>query len=489
MVLTVLNGYPGSLWKTLLSVLSYVQNNLSPNTSASSQQVLVNAIATTFRNGRDCFDANAYASAWNQEYALLLPILSSGVTTDDTTLSYVVNRILALQGATIAVSKLASPIFAPVSVLNTGVPVVSNPNLVEFLMEFQYETPPAALLAALPVNYPAAFAAAAQAQAVAWQTLGAALLAQGLTSGSTYDAVQRQAAVSLEAANAANTITVSTTSDPTETWNRLISMASLTRIGSVYIANATTQTNQQLNIARFVTCQTLDVFNVLLLKLRQYIPAALRVVTLRNSDTLVSLAARELGNFELWPSIAILNSLSPPYIAPIGSAPIAGLAVPGQQLFIPTDAATAATTNQSVTTQVPTYENNYLGIDLYLGPMSQAEMLPWTGDFTLISGYNNLQNALLRRLKTTLGSLVFHPQYGSRIPPEVGAVTTAAVSGYLKAYAEAAIVSDPRIYQVTSITATVNTADYGVQITATATPNGSENTSVSVNEVLQPNGN
>ncbi len=224
------------------------------------------------------------------------------------------------------------------------------------------------------------------------------------------------------------------------------------------------------------------------MRLRQYLPAQLRVATLLNSDTLVSFAARELGNFELWPTVAILNNLVPPYIGAINSPPVAGIALPGQKLFVPinTSSASATTPSQAITTQVPTYENNYLGVDIYLGPLGQNDMTQWTGDFNLISGYQNLQNAILRRLQTTIGNLMFHPNYGSRIPPEIGNIMTSATAGYIKAYAESAILTDPRVYEVTNVTATADTTVYAVGITATVTPNGGNVSSTQINEVLQP---
>jgi nucleoid-associated protein YgaU/phage baseplate assembly protein W len=481
--LNALGGYNGQIWQQVLSVLDYAENNLSPTASPSTQQIFVASICQTFRDARDCFDAYLYATAWAQEYELLAPILTFNLGLSAGNLSFVTNRIDAFQAAANAVSLIYPTSFNSTSGLITGVPVIPSPSLIEFLMQWNFETPSAALLASSPTNYPAQFASDAQAQATAWQNCVAALAANGVGTGSTYDAAQRQASVSQESATAALAITVSTASNPTTTWNLLISMTCLCRIGSVYAADPTTEGGQQLNIARYVTMQSADTFNTLLVQLRQYIPEAVLTTILRNGDTLVSLAARELGNFELWPQIAALNGLIPPYILPLGSAPMAGFAVPGQQIFLP---STTSTITQPIGTQVPTYENNYLGVDFYLGPLSQVDMNVWTGDFNLISGYNNLSTALTRRILTTLGMLIFHPQYGSRIPPEVGAVLTSTVAGYLNAYAQSAILTDPRVNQVSAISTTVNSPNGAIQITATAIPNGAGSSSVTLNEVLEP---
>jgi phage baseplate assembly protein W len=224
--------------------------------------------------------------------------------------------------------------------------------------------------------------------------------------------------------------------------------------------------------------------NGLALKLAQFIPENLQVYTVLNNDSLPLIAARQLGNFELWPQIATINNLQPPYIGAVGAAPSAGLVIPGQQIFLPVNPTTTAATAGAVSNSIPNYEVNYLGVDLFLGPLNEPDMLPWTGDFNTQSGFNNLATALGRRIITTLGSLIFHPEFGSRIPPEVGGVSDSTTASNIGAYATSAILTDPRVNNVTNVS--VTNPSYGqINVSATATPNGSTAQTALVNEVLQ----
>jgi len=477
-VLSSLNGYNGILWRSFLNTMVYMRTELSASLSNSALQTLVNACATSLENTRDSFDAYSYASYWAQEYALLAEVLTYSLGIDPTTLTYISNRIICFQQAAIAIKTIYSSTIQNPSVLLSGNVVVSDPGLVEFLMGFNYETIPSDLIA----GYPASLATDAQTEATAWATLLTAVANSNAVAGQVYDAVARQAQITRDVADSVALLSISINSDPTTTWNRLVAMPALTRTASVYMADPTTSLSQQTSVARYVVCKGLDEMNNLALKLRQYVAQRLKIVTVKNSDTLVLIAARELGNFERWPEIATINNLQPPYIGAVGQSPVSGLAIPGQQIFLPVD--DNSSTNPTPTTTTPlSYENNYLGVDLYLGPLDQADMLPWTGDFNTQSGYDNLATALGRRIQTTLGSLIFHTEYGSRIPPEVGNVSTATTLSDIEAYAKSAIATDPRVDTVTNVSA--KSPAYGtVQVTATATSNGSSTQTSQVNEVL-----
>jgi phage baseplate assembly protein W len=442
-------------------------------------QTLVTACASSLLNTRDSFDAYAYYNAWAQEYALLAEVLTYNLNLDTTTEAYIANRITCFQQAATAVQSIYSLTIQAPSVMQTGNVTVADPALVEFLMNFSYETIPSDLIA----GWPGSLITDAQTEATAWATLLAAVAASNAVAGQVYDAVNRQSRITQDVANTVALLTISANSNPTTTWNTLVAMPALTRTAAIYTADPTTTLSQQTSIARYVVCQALDQMNGLALKLRQFIPQQLRVYTVKNNDTLVLIAARELGNFERWPEIATINNLQPPYIGSVGQRPTAGLAVPGQQIFLPVNSSNTGNSSSNVATTVPNYETNYLGVDLYLGPLSDADMLPWTGDFNVQSGYDNLATALGRRIQTTLGSLIFHSDYGSRIPPEVGNVSDATTLSNIEAYAESAIQTDPRVNSVTGVTAT--SPAYGtIQVSATAIPNGNSTQTTQVNQVV-----
>jgi phage baseplate assembly protein W len=112
-------------------------------------------------------------------------------------------------------------------------------------------------------------------------------------------------------------------------------------------------------------------------------------------------------------------------------------------------------------------------------------MPPWNGDFQVITGYPNLAWALGRRIQTLLGALIYHSNYGSRIPPEVGAIQTLATAQNINAFGQSAINTDPRVASCISSTVTIGNSGL-VVFSAIVQPRGFANAPINVNEVLQP---
>jgi len=80
----------------------------------------------------------------------------------------------------------------------------------------------------------------------------------------------------------------------------------------------------------------------------------------------------------------------------------------------------------------------------------------WNGDIPLISGPTNLSSALARRIMTTLGTLIYHSSYGSRIPPEVGEIQDVSTANLITAFGESALLNDVRVQSVLSAETTIN---------------------------------
>jgi hypothetical protein len=279
-------------------------------------------------------------------------------------------------------------------------------------------------------------------------------------------------------AGAVANVVLATNVDLSVAWNTLVAAPTISRAASITYSDPTSMAAQSLAVARYVTLTALQQLNVLLTTLRSQTNTAQPLLAkVRMNDNLMDIANRELGNFEAWRNIATLNGLVPPYIANTRSP---GVAIPGDQLYLPAP-------NGPAVTQVgtpPSYLNNYLGVDLYLGPLN-APMIPWTGDFQVIAGYQNLAFSLGRRMQTSLDSLIYHPDFGSRIPPEVGSITDQSISGVLSAYTVSCLQSDPRVAQITKVDVQIQ-ADTGFEITSTVLPNGLGQSEVTVNEVFGP---
>jgi phage baseplate assembly protein W len=84
------------------------------------------------------------------------------------------------------------------------------------------------------------------------------------------------------------------------------------------------------------------------------------------------------------------------------------------------------------------------------------------GDLALVSGIANALAALERRVQTPVGSLVLDPTYGSRVPDAIGLPSGQATA--LRAYATQALLQDPRVAAVPSVTVTID----GTRVTLTA---------------------
>lgn len=325
----------------------------------------------------------------------------------------------------------------------------------------------------------------AQACATAWTTIATAMRQQSQAySGAAYNTVVLMGNVSqVVASMVANAILPSSIS-ATAVWNQMVAMPSILRAVSAVMNDPTSQTAQGTAIARFVIQSSLLDFNQLLVSLRDTVPAqALRVGTIRQGDSLMTFSNRELGNFELWTQIAQLNGLLPPYVSATPLGP--NVASPGQQLFLPPlSGAVSQATVAQVGQPVASYVNNYLGVDIYLGPLNAA-MLPWTGDYQIISGYSNLSISLGRRLQTTLGTLMYHPLYGCRIPPLIGSIDGSNALKRIEQYAISCLLSDPRVNKVTICEATQG-PNYSIKLYAVVLPNGLWQEDISVNVVLGP---
>lgn len=168
-----------------------------------------------------------------------------------------------------------------------------------------------------------------------------------------------------------------------------------------------------------------------------------RIVEIQQDDTLQQIAARELGDASRWADIVSINGLSPPYLT--GDLSLAGPAVKlyGQTLIVP-----------APTVQVPSVidPDAAFGVDLDL---TNGVLSAESGDFALISGRDNLKQALLNRVDTDPGELLFHLNYGCKARRLLGAMNGPTTGQLAAAYVKTAVLMDSRVASVSSSTATV----------------------------------
>lgn len=117
-----------------------------------------------------------------------------------------------------------------------------------------------------------------------------------------------------------------------------------------------------------------------------------------------------------------------------------------------------------------TAEQRERGADLVVGPRaSSTDETPDAApggserndDLVRVTGYENLQQALLLRFLTEVGELAHlgHPTYGSRLHELIGQPNTPAVRDRARLYALQALTAEPRVAQVRTLTVTTDLTD------------------------------
>jgi len=272
-----------------------------------------------------------------------------------------------------------------------------------------------------------------------------------------------------------NPVLVPVGAPPPGPWNTAVALPSIMLAAASLNAAPATLSNQQCAVIRYALNASASSLAQLLLSLRSPAVAVPGLATLRIGESLQDLATRTTGDFENWPAIAALNALSPPYPGMSNTT----LALKGAALLLPPASGTVVAGGPA-----PSYFANVLGTDWDFGPIN-GPMPPWIGDIPLITGYLNFARAIGRRLQTTLGTLIYHPSYGSRIPPEVGAVQGIDEAPRLRQYGDSAITLDPRTGSILSSIATTQPG-WLATYSAVVQPIGPGSNAVSVNETLSP---
>jgi hypothetical protein len=206
---------------------------------------------------------------------------------------------------------------------------------------------------------------------------------------------------------------------------------------------------------------------------RQY--TSVRSVPIAKGDTLVSLAARYLGDARLWQDIAVHNGLKPPFIDDQASAPLLGsdgsaelgqleeealpgTLGPGKNILIPNFQRPPERQTilpvLGVKTDEPA-ENQFLGTDFKIVKVSrnQYDIAIDTDrgsiDAQAVSGIENLKQGMLIRLITERGTDVLYKRLGLK---RVVALNFIPVDlDTAKFRISEAVITDPRIASVRSV--------------------------------------
>lgn len=424
-----------SFQQLLFDLASYVSINITPS-SVSGQQAVLQAIQQTLTNALHLWDAYQIQSLLAQEYTLLN--IASTLNISPVDLQYIDARIASFKALYQSVYPLNVNVSYNINNLTNGAPALPAYDLLSYFVQFDSEILPLTLTTSN-------FQSTIQTMATAWQD-AYIYLNQGngtLNQQTSILSVNKMADCCLDIVNFVSNLTLdSSITNLNQIWNSIVALPTMLRYFSLVYQDPSSQASQSINAIKFVMLNLLLETNATLaaFSTQNKIQTPTQA-TLRASETLMDFAARTTGDFSQWSVIAQANKLVPPYT---GIIPAPGIAVPGTKLYLPPYSSNSIPVGE--------YENYYLGIDWDFGyPYTTLDT--WNGDFSMVSGISNYTEALARRVLTPLGSLIYHTNYGSQLPAEIGNVQTAQEAALQLSYLKNALLSDPRTQSIARITA------------------------------------
>jgi hypothetical protein len=190
------------------------------------------------------------------------------------------------------------------------------------------------------------------------------------------------------------------------------------------------------------------------------------LVAVGQGDTLVSLAARFLGDARLWQHIAVLNGLKPPFVTEQATqdllsteSPFPGAIGVGSRILVPTFARPPSQFPVLPVLGVKAEEGaevQFLGSDLALeivGGRAGAflydiavDVEGGSVDAKVVSGIQNMVQALTTRIDTEQGTDLLYKRVG--VGPVIGTNMLVADLESARAKISEAILADPRVASV-----------------------------------------
>lgn len=179
-----------------------------------------------------------------------------------------------------------------------------------------------------------------------------------------------------------------------------------------------------------------------------------RFVDTQVGDNLQLIAFRELGDAAQWPILIAYNKLIYPYITDDPTEAGPGVILTGAQILVPAPVPVIqATTDPTLVFEVD--------VALDQNGLLQADA---SGDFAIVSGAANLQQALANRVTTDAGELIYHGEYGTLIRQLLGAMNGPNAGLLAAAYDTAAVLLDPRVLSVRSSVVNIAGDDIDVSL-------------------------
>lgn len=432
----------------------------------------VQALALTMHNYADLLDASLFLYGLNALNTDLDEIESIGLPLTPQDTNYLSTRSTGIASV---ISSLTSQLVVniqPISVLSSGNPMLGDIGYETFMATMTSEVPPSNVISVASI-----YTAAAD-EALGWQRIEAALLSSGVSfPTSLADVLGNMSFLQTQSSNFLSNYIVLDTSGSLslrQLWNFSLVLPVYQDMSASIWNDPSSQIIQSCLCLRYILKQAEMVCWELLLSAMSSNTQVLDTATLFAGQSLMDVANKALGDYNQWQQIAVTNGLLPPYT---GTSPAPNLASTGATLLLP---------GQNQVTPAGNYLDNFLGVDINIGPPG-GSMPPWAGDFQTVNGSTNLRWALARRVLTPITGLLYHPEYGSFVSTYLAKPLTVTNANIIIAYVNAALLSDSRVRSVVRLIPTLLTSGQGLGLNYTVQPQGANVPPATSNLVLYPN--
>lgn len=458
-------------YNQFLQVANYYSENYNSSNPTSSY-ILAKTVSETLAGIRDAVYITIIPLTLSN--LVLVTQASDLVSIDPVYATLISNRISAMDSTNQLLNNLniSNLPFNLNSIQNGNTPS-PYPDFVSIFMNKSLETVPSGISSSNFQSY-------LENETNAFQSLLTALTSQGaIYTGLQYDTVNMLSDICNSISEDMSNITISPNENINYAWNNLSYVPCMFKFFMMALSDPTNPYYQSTNVFIYALDSLYQNITNVVMSLNNPSNSAVNLNIVYVTDTLMTFAARNMGDFSSWYSIATQNNLQPPFIA---QTPSNGIASPGTNLQIPSTINPNSVIGQANTNPITNYELQYLGTDIYLGNIGQ-EMPPWNGDFYIIYGYQNLAISIGRRLLTPIGSLIYEPLFGSQLPSLIGNIQGLDTIGFITAYAESSIQSDPRVASVANSNVFINNASL-LSYIGTVIPNGQNSNGVSINQIF-----
>src|SRR5579863_699549 len=247
-----------SVQEMLISLSVYITNTITTS-SVGNQQYILQAIQQTLFNAIQILDAYQIGNLMSQEYSLLSRISGNSLGISPSDLVLINNRLASMNALVQTIYPLSLSIPFNINNLTNGIPALPTYDLISYMVQFDFETPPVGLSLSN-------FQANSQSMATAWQDALNFLVTNGSAfQTTTYDAVDRMYNCSQDTTNLTNNITLSSNlTNLQQIWNSIIALPSLLRVAGLLYNNPSEQSSQSINALKFLIYNLIYVTNSVL---------------------------------------------------------------------------------------------------------------------------------------------------------------------------------------------------------------------------------